>query len=57
MIKKLNILTEHEFFVPHAAQRKLFSKCNFFSQEFTKSYRRIFFYQKVRDLHFLRNLI
>ena len=46
------------FGIPHAAQRKLFPKCNFFSQESTKSYRRItFFYQKVRDLHFLCHLI
>ena len=46
------------FEIPHAAQRKLFPKCNFFSQESTKSNRRItLFYQKVRYLHFLCHLI
>ena len=46
------------FGIPHAAQKKLFTKCNFFSQEFTKSYRKItFFYQNVRDLHFLCHFI
>ena len=54
--------TEHinwaSFGIPHAAQGKLFPKCNFCSQESTKSYRRItFFYQKLRDLHFLCLLI
>ena len=46
------------FGIPHAGQRKLFPKCEFFSQESTKSYRRItYFYQKFRDLHFLCHLI
>ena len=41
------------FEIPHAAQRELLQKCNFFSQQSTKNYRRItFFYQKVRDFHF-----
>ena len=46
------------FGIAHATQSKLFSTCNFFSQEPTKSYKRIiFFYQKVRNLPFLCLLI
>ena len=44
--------------ISYAAKRKLFPKCSFFSQESTKSCRRItFFNQKIRDLHFLCHLI
>ena len=44
--------------IPYAAQRKLFPKCNFFPQESTKVIQEeYFFYQKVRDFHFLCHLI
>ena len=59
MFRKLNTYINWTLFgIPHAAQRKLFPKCNFFSQQSAKSYRKItFLYQKVRDLHFLCHLI
>ena len=46
--------TEHVnsawFGIPHAAHWKLFLKCNFFSQECTKSYRRITFFTKKSEI-------
>ena len=56
MFRKLNTSTEHGWFeILHGAQRKLFPKCNFFSQESTKKL--TFFCQKFRDLHFLSHSI
>ena len=58
MFRKLNTSTEHDLESLMLLRGNSFQNVTFFSQESTKSYRRItLFYQKVRDLHFLCHLI
>ena len=43
-VQKTEYINWASFRIPHAAQRKFFPKCNFFSQEFTKRYRGITYF-------------
>ena len=59
MFRKLNASTEHDLEFLMLFNGKFFPNVTFFLKNPQKViYRRItFFYQKVRDLHFLRHLI
>ena len=58
IFRKLNTSNEHDLEFLVLLKEDSFQNVTFFSQESTKSYRTItFFNQKVRDLHFLCHLI